>query len=210
MISRPRYNPLPRRPTATAVTFAPERLHTTTISKRSETDRLLEGLLADHGGFLRAAIHRLCPRSLGIPEDEIEQEARIRLWRALRRDCNITDPRSYLYKVVASATIDAVRHSRSKREAQLDAGSPNSGDGHEPSAASPVSPETSAIVEELLRQMRRAIAALPKNRRRAVSLRLEGFTTQEIAGRLGWTEPKARNLVHRGLKELRGRFQRAS
>ena len=41
------------------------------------------------------------------------------------------------------------------------------------------------------------------NRRRAVGLHLRGFTSTEIAQLLGWTEPKARNLTHRGLKDLR-------
>ena len=31
----------------------------------------------------------------------------------------------------------------------------------------------------------------------------DGMTTQEIADILGWSEPKARNLVYRGLGELR-------
>jgi DNA-directed RNA polymerase specialized sigma24 family protein len=34
-------------------------------------------------------------------------------------------------------------------------------------------------------------------------LHLEGMTTQEIGNLLGWTEPKARNLVYRGLQDLR-------
>ncbi|MGH9199086.1 MAG: hypothetical protein ACRD1T_25575, partial [Acidimicrobiia bacterium] len=33
------------------------------------------------------------------------------------------------------------------------------------------------------------------------------FTNQEIADLLGWSEPKARNLLYRGLKELRSRLR---
>jgi DNA-directed RNA polymerase specialized sigma24 family protein len=40
------------------------------------------------------------------------------------------------------------------------------------------------------RQVQRAIAALPAPRRLAVRLHLRGFTSQEIATFLGWTEPK--------------------
>ena len=39
--------------------------------------------------------------------------------------------------------------------------------------------------------------------RDAVGLHLEGLTTHEIADLLGWNEPKARNLVYRGLNDIR-------
>jgi DNA-directed RNA polymerase specialized sigma24 family protein len=55
----------------------------------------------------------------------------------------------------------------------------------------------------LRRQINLALAQLPENRRRAVGLHLQGLTTAEIGALLGWSEPKARNLVHRGLKDLR-------
>ena len=48
-----------------------------------------------------------------------------------------------------------------------------------------------------------ALAQLPENRRLAVKNHLQGLTTPEIGALLGWSEPKARNLVHRGLKDLR-------
>jgi RNA polymerase sigma-70 factor (ECF subfamily) len=44
---------------------------------------------------------------------------------------------------------------------------------------------------------------LTENRRITVGLYLQGMTTEEIGGLLGWSEAKARNLVYRGLKDLR-------
>jgi DNA-directed RNA polymerase specialized sigma24 family protein len=35
------------------------------------------------------------------------------------------------------------------------------------------------------------------------------MTTDEIADLMEWSEPKARNLVYRGLKELRGKLRAA-
>ena len=51
--------------------------------------------------------------------------------------------------------------------------------------------------------MRAALTRLSKNRRVAVGLHFQGMTTVEIGDLLGWSEAKARNLVHRGLKDLR-------
>jgi DNA-directed RNA polymerase specialized sigma24 family protein len=48
-----------------------------------------------------------------------------------------------------------------------------------------------------------ALLELQENRRLAVQLHLQDLTTKQIGEILGWTEPKARNLLYRGLKDLR-------
>jgi RNA polymerase sigma-70 factor (ECF subfamily) len=52
-------------------------------------------------------------------------------------------------------------------------------------------------------KVRTALAGLQENRRRAVGMHLQGMTTEEIGRMAGWTEAKARNLVYRGLSDLR-------
>src|SRR6185503_14601532 len=91
-------------------------------------------LLDQYGRLLRQAIARFRPQRLGVQTDDIEQEARIRLWRALRDERNITDPASYLYRVAATAAIDAVRRVKARREEPL----PDPADGAmEPASADP-------------------------------------------------------------------------
>jgi len=65
------------------------------------------------------------------------------------------------------------------------------------------SPERLAADRQTAQRIRGALSQLADNRRRAVGLHLQGFTSTEIGGLLGWSEPKARNLTHRGLKDLR-------
>ena len=60
---------------------------------------------------------------------------------------------------------------------------------------------------ELARCFELALAHLPRNRRLAVQLHLEGYSRDEIATLTGWTEPKVRNLIYRGLDELRGHLR---
>ena len=64
-------------------------------------------------------------------------------------------------------------------------------------------PEQLVADQQVSDQIATAVAQLPENRRRAVGLHLQGFTSTEIGQLLGWTEPKARNLTHRGLNDLR-------
>src|SRR5205814_6021176 len=86
-----------------------------------DVDAQLQQLLDAYGAFLRAAVRRFCPSSLGIAADEVEQDARVRLWHALKRERNITDLASYLYKVAATAAIDAARRVRARLETSIDA-----------------------------------------------------------------------------------------
>ena len=56
---------------------------------------------------------------------------------------------------------------------------------------------------ELQDQVGRALEQLIPARRSVVKMYLSGYGREEIADLLGWTEPKTRNLLYRGLSDLR-------
>ena len=166
----------------------------------------LDALLAEHGPLLRATVSRVCPRHLGILPDEIEQEVRVRLWRVLESEREITDPASYIRRVAVTSAIDAIRRVKARKEASVPSAPDDSGEAtaavdtrRDPGS----SPEAAAGFHETLRKVESALERISEERRRAVRLHLQQFTTQEIASLLRWTEPKARNLVYRGLSDLR-------
>ena len=167
-------------------------------------------LIEDYGRFLRRTIVRLCPRHMGLDFDDIEQEARLRLWNALKNEREITNPASYLYRIAATATIDAIRRVKARREEPL--GLPGEDD---PASEGPRDFVSLADTVDgadrrlLVRQVEEALCRLPASRSRAVGLHLQGYTTAEIGQLLEWSEPKARNLVYRGLAELRERLREA-
>jgi RNA polymerase sigma-70 factor, ECF subfamily len=178
---------------------------------RRDLDERLDALLKAYGAFMRRAIRRFRVSASGLTVDEIEQDARIRLWHALQHERNITDPASYLYRVAATAAIDALRRVRGRREAQLTVAAATPAFEDEGSAeliAPGRSPEQLTADRQIAAQIQAALERLPDNRRRAVGLHLRGFTSVEIGRLLGWTEPKARNLTSRGLKDLRERLRR--
>ena len=69
------------------------------------------------------------------------------------------------------------------------------------------SPEALAEQSELIAKIEQALARLPENRRLAVGLYLKGMSTEEISDLMEWSEPKARNLAYRGLKDLRNELR---
>ena len=165
-----------------------------------------ELVVEEFGKFLRNTIVQLCPKDLGLQFDDIEQDARLRLWRALESEREIEDLASYLYRIAATATIDAIRRAKARREDQLRlAEEETEGAGEMGSflISQTESPERLAEHQQIIRKVEETLRRLAENRRRAVGLYLEGLTSQEIADLMGWTEPKARNLLYRGLQDLR-------
>ncbi len=65
------------------------------------------------------------------------------------------------------------------------------------------SPETLLVRRVVAEKIEQALARLAHNRRRAVKLYLQGLAFPEVAKVLGWTNGKARNLIYRGLGDLR-------
>jgi RNA polymerase sigma factor (sigma-70 family) len=184
-------------------------------SQLLEIEAEFNAILEKYGAFLRQTIARVCPKDLGIQFDDIEQEARLRLWRAIEAEREINFYGSYIYRIVVSVTINAIRRAKARREEQLRlAEDAEDEDAEEVNPITPAdgaenSPEAQAEREELLRKVEEAMARLPESRRLAVGLHLKGMTTDEIADLMGWSEPKARNLVYRGLKDLRGKLRSA-
>ena len=180
-----------------------------TTTEASTEQRLAE-LLDDYGSWLKQTVRRLCPRDMGISPDDVEQEVRVRLWKSLESGRIPEHPPSYLYRIATTVTIDAMRSVRSRRRHLVSPdASDDNGDSEGPlerHEAPEPSPESQTQRRQLLAQARRLIDELPDNRRRAVGLYLQGFKIQEIADLAGWTEPKARNLLYRGLATLRERL----
>ena len=174
--------------------------------RASADERRLEDLLARFGGLLKATIRRLLPLDLGIDTQDIEQEARIRLWKALGRATNSDLAASYVQKVAATSAIDAIRAAlaRRDRKALADLESDAEEGGTEVAIGSGgATPEDLASRREVGEAIAGAVAALSPRRRRAVRLHLFGLSSPEIARLTGWSETKIRSLISRGLAEVR-------
>lgn len=142
--------------------------------------------------------HRLSDTDI----DEMMQQVRIRLWRAQGESERISRaPASYVYRTAVSAALDMMRRRRAQRVEQTVS-------IEDPGVAVPaaVSPERDLEFSELAAQVARAIASIPASRRPVVRMHLAGYPREEIAGLLGWTEAKTRNLLYRGLTDLRARL----
>lgn len=136
----------------------------------------------------------------GSDVDDLLQEVRLRLWKALESGERIlAAPASYIHRTATSAAIDVLRRRRARRETPVRLSRPSGiavlGEG--------VPADRGIETRELEEQVAAALERLIPARRSVVRMYLAGYDREEIADLLGWTEPKTRNLLYRGLADLR-------
>jgi RNA polymerase sigma-70 factor (ECF subfamily) len=161
----------------------------------------LEAIVANFGALVRGVGWR---RKLSDADiEEVVQEVRIRLWRNNPRSEQLAAVgASYIYRVAVSAALDIIRSRRTQR-----IGLARSID--DPGlmlADSARGPHAAAEAEELAETVVRAVDLMPASRRPVVRMYLAGYSREEIADFLGWSEAKTRNLLYRGLADLRNRL----
>jgi RNA polymerase sigma factor (sigma-70 family) len=164
----------------------------------------LERVLGNFAGILRRVCWRY--RFSDTEVDELLQEVRIRLWHAHgaqeHADEHITGiPASYLHRTALSAAIDLVRRRRARRADRMVPIEDEPSDRLEVPG-----PDRELDAAELREQVERAIQAIPASRRPVVRMYLLGHSREEIARVLAWSEAKTRNLLYRGLADVRERL----
>ena len=164
----------------------------------------LERVLAKFSGTLRSVCWRY--HFTGADVDELLQEVRIRLWRAHGEVPGASEhiesiSASYLHRTALSAAIDLMRRRRARGGDRTFAI-----EDDDEGLPAESSPERELEQSELAAQVERAIERIHPSRRPVLRMHLLGHSREEIARLLGWTEAKTRNLLYRGLADLRERL----
>jgi RNA polymerase sigma factor (sigma-70 family) len=134
--------------------------------------------------------------------DEVLQEVRIRLWQAGSAGKELEElGSSYLYHVATTAALDMVRRRRAHAAERTD-------DIQDKAQAvvTATTPHETLEGRELAAQIDAALETLAMDRRVAVRMHLTGYDREDIARALGWSETRTRNLLYRGLDDLRKRL----
>ncbi|HEV8632169.1 MAG TPA: sigma-70 family RNA polymerase sigma factor [Thermoanaerobaculia bacterium] len=151
-------------------------------------------LVRSSARLVRAAILRVGGRAARHVED-LEQRVYLALWRRFQAEGGPPQEIAAAY-VYRSAVREAVRELRSLPPEEPLA------EGLDP-ASPAVDPERQAAGRELGERIAAALARLAPDRRRAVAAHLQGFEVAEIQRLFDWDYQRARNLIARGLQELR-------
>ncbi len=153
----------------------------------------LEYLATNYSRLIRSAVGRVAGSLLPSEAEEIEQKVIIALWRAMPGEQMPSNPSPYLYRAAVRETVRALEAQRRFRVVELDENQQD----HSPT------PDKALESRELGVSIREALGALQPDRKRAVQAHLMGFDVGEIMEMQDWPYNRARNLIARGMKDLR-------
>jgi RNA polymerase sigma-70 factor (ECF subfamily) len=144
---------------------------------------------------LSVAVRRTAPRWLQSEVPDLVQAAVVRVLRTRGDEVN----NAFLYRVAHSVIVDEIRRRGRRPEALSETAASTEGTAGPGTG----SPERRAEGSQAAGAILEVLQALAVDRRRAVTLYLQGHTVPEAAQLLGFDRKKTENLVYRGLDDLR-------
>ena len=155
--------------------------------------------MLEYGRLIRSVVLRVAGSDAHVIAEDVEQRILLSLWRAAGAGREIRNPGSYIYRTAVRETVRAVREEHRRRE-RLESVVTR----EDPRARTP---EELAADRELVRQVEAALRELSPDRERAVRAHLAGFSVREIMETFDWSYNRARNLISRGMADLRRRLR---
>lgn len=160
-------------------------------------EEFFQELINRFAQFIHNQIIRYNLSRFGLDAEDIAQEVRLKIWKIVNEERPIQNYASYIKKIVDSSVIDQLRKCRRDEGLLL---------VEKQNVISEVqigywtrSPEGGLL--HLL--IGKAVESLLDSRRKAVRLYLLNMTIEEIAEFYGWSQDKTRNLLYRGLTDLK-------
>jgi RNA polymerase sigma factor (sigma-70 family) len=161
-------------------------------------DKELAEILERFSSFIKANIQKYNPIKFGLEVDDIFQDVKIKIWKILHHEKKITHYSSYIKKIVNSSVIDQFRKFKREESVYL----------HEKNRK--IAEKSSSYMGDLIYGemdikdiVGRAVEDLIESRRMVVKLYLLNMSIAEIALYFNWSKDKTRNLLYRGLSDLK-------
>lgn len=160
-------------------------------------EKEFKDIIDNFAQFIRIQVQKYNLYRYGLDPEDILQDVKIRIWKLIRDEKIISNYASYIKKIVNSSVIDQLRKYR--REEDLFK--------HEKRiriAEMELVYSKEAIRKKNLEEIvGKAVESLIDSRRQVIKLYLLNLSIQEIAGYLNWSQDKTRNLLYRGLADLK-------
>ncbi|HLA78545.1 MAG TPA: sigma-70 family RNA polymerase sigma factor [Vicinamibacteria bacterium] len=162
-----------------------------------------EAIYKQYGSLISAIVGKV-GRRLGWRRDtfragllqDIEQEVLLDIWKQISRGQTIEFPTSYIYTAAYREALRSLRREATREMEPID-------DSPAEEIAAVGDPFQSLSAKESLREIILGLKRLAPDRAAAVRASLAGFGLQELMVQQGWSYQKARNLLFRGMDDLR-------
>lgn len=159
-----------------------------------------EVLLEKFSWSIRASILKFGLEKRGIDPEDVIQEVKIKIWKRFGHEKNISLYPLYIQRIINSTLVDHIRIVRRQEKLIL----------HEKQKllfeerGNPEDPSQRNIIWKLVGE---AADSLMESRRKVVKLFLMDLTIDEISSSLNWSKDKTRNLLYRGLSDLKEKLR---
>ncbi|MDP2930853.1 MAG: RNA polymerase sigma factor [bacterium] len=163
-------------------------------SKEKELEKIFERF----SNFIKSNIYKYDPNKYGLEIDDILQDVKIKIWKIIHNEKKIKNLSSYIKKVVESSVIDQFRRYKREEGVYLYEKNKQIADQNKPYTTESVYEEMD--IKDLIGK---AVEGLIETRRKAVKLYLLNLSIDEIALYFNWSKHKTRNLLYRGLSDLK-------
>jgi RNA polymerase sigma factor (sigma-70 family) len=167
------------------------------MSTKADKLKEFDAVISKFGRFIKVNIQKFNLPKDGIDPDDVHQEVRIKIWKLLNDEKKIDNYSSYIKKIVDSSVIDHLRKARRERGFILL-------EKRKKISEWKIQYETRVSDDKNLRNyINKAVESLIDSRRKVVKFYLLNLTIEEIATFYGWSKHKTRNLLYRGLTDLK-------
>jgi RNA polymerase sigma factor (sigma-70 family) len=167
------------------------------ISWNKDKDDEFKALLNRFAVLIKIQINKFNPQKFGLDPEDVSQEIKIKIWKILHDEKEIKNYPSYIRKIINSSVIDLLR--KWKREENIFIY-----EQQRKVSETKKDYSTELSKEDSLREtIGEAIKLLIESRRKVVKLFLLGMTIEEISAYFNWSKDKTRNLLYRGLADLK-------
>lgn len=174
------------------------------MDPKAEKIEAIDRAIHEYSFLIRAAIRKTSPQIDESQMDDIEQEVKLKIWKEiLKSEKKIINLGSYIWKVTYTTTCRIMKTvTMERKKAWGQSGEPQ----HSARAVAQdkgASPNHRLEKKEMMEIIRDTIDSLIESRRAVLKLYLMGMDQKEISEFFGWSEDKVRNLISRGLTDLR-------
>ncbi len=166
-----------------------------------ESGEGFEEILERFARFIEANIQKFDPQKIGIDPDDLSQEIKFKLWKVFQDEKKILNYSSYIRKIVNSTVIDHVR--RFRRQSSIISSEKRKRISDHRSQYTMFSSSEKNYAEII----GKAVDTLMESRKKVVRLFLLNMTLEEISIYLNWSKDKTRNLLYRGLADLKKKLR---
>jgi RNA polymerase sigma factor (sigma-70 family) len=165
------------------------------IATQPEVHARFEDLVRRYGRLISSVVGRVGGRAAGSIREDIEQRVLMALWKQVEREQIIDHPSSYIYRAAVRETVRVLREEEPPGSEPVE--------NHPDAVTGASNPHQTLEAREQAAQIEAGLLGLQPERACAVRAHLAGFEVAEIMKMYGWPYQKARNLISRGMADLR-------